>query len=467
MVCLVRDPDRLNLSSTIKDQVDVRTFDLSQAPQNFDLPTDIDTAYYLVHSMSSQNSDFEEMEEQTARNFVAYTDQTSCKQIIFLSGLMGGQQLSPHMRSRKNVEETLAEAKAALTVLRAGIIIGSGSASFEIMRDIVEKLPLMVTPRWLNTQCQPIAIRDVLGYLAEVNGNPECLNQTFDIGGNDVLTYKEMLLQLAEVRDLQRYIYTVPVLTPKLSSYWLYFVTSVSFPLAQNLVNSLKSEAIVHNNSIRDIIKRDLLSYKEAIELAFTRVKQNEVVSSWKDAFNFPSTGLSVNEFIEVPENGCFIDQRTKEVKQDKEQVIENIWRLGGDNGWYVANELWELRGILDKFVGGVGLRRGRRSPTELYVGDALDFWRVLVADKQKGRLLLYAEMKLPGDAWLEFKIEDKDGDSYLKQTATFRPKGLSGRLYWYSIQPFHNFIFDGMAHALVTRKPKNILSGKEEKAAS
>lgn len=462
VVCLVRDPERLNLPPTLGKQVQVCVFDMLEPAANFNLPTDIDAAYFLVHSMGSHNQNFEEMEATTARNFVGYINATTCKQIIFLSGLMSGNDLSPHMRSRKNVEDMLKTANTAHTILRAGIIIGSGSASFEIMRDIVEKLPVMVTPRWLNTKCQPIAIRDVLGYLAAVNGNTDCYNRTFDIGGNDVLTYRQMLLRLAKVRNLQRYIYSVPVLTPKLSSYWLYFVTSVSFPLAQNLVNSLKTRATVQDNSIRDIIPRELLSYEEAIELAFTRVKQNEVVSSWKDAFNTPATDFTIGEFIEVPENGCFIDRRTRKLKQDPEHVIENIWRLGGDNGWYVADLLWELRGVADKLVGGVGLRRGRRSPTDLHAGDALDFWRVLVADKNKGRLLLFAEMKLPGDAWLEFKIEERDGAAHLVQTATFRPTGISGRFYWYSIQPFHNMIFNGMADRIASLKPKKPRVKKE-----
>lgn len=452
VVCFVRNPQRLTLPPSLKKQVDVAVFDLLEQPDKQTLPADIDAAYYLVHSMSTNEADFEELEFKASVNFVDYINSTSCTQIIFLSGLMNDKVLSPHLRSRKRVEENLKLANAATTILRAGIIVGSGSASFEIIRDIVEKLPVMVTPKWVDTKCQPIAIRDVLQYLTGVLALKSAYNDTFDIGGPDVLTYKQMLLQFAEVRGLKRHIHVVPVLTPRLSSYWLYFITSTSYPLAKNLVDSMKTEVIVKDDRIKSLVPGECLSYKDAVSMAFDKIKQNDVVSSWKDAFSASQAPFEVDDFVEVPDHGCFKDYRKKDILIDHEAVIENIWRIGGENGWYIADTLWELRGLLDKMVGGVGLRRGRRSPTDLTPGDALDFWRVLVADKGKGRLLLYAEMKLPGEAWLEFRLNGQNTDQpYLEQIATFRPDGLGGRAYWYSILPFHDMIFEGMAKALVS----------------
>jgi hypothetical protein len=265
-----------------------------------------------------------------------------------------------------------------------------------------------------------------------------------------------MLLQFAEVRGLKRYILTLPVMTPRLSSYWLYFVTSTSYKLAVNLVNSMKIEIIA-----RDFQKPELqemlgiipISYTEAVKMAFAKIDQNEVISSWKDSLVSSSKDSNLFQQIKVPINGCFIDRREKSILTSPESVLENIWSLGGKRGWYYANFLWKIRGYLDKLAGGVGLRRGRTNRKDINAGDALDFWRVLVADKKGMRLLLYAEMKLPGEAWLEFKIEKKSDCYSLVQTATFRPKGLMGRLYWYMVFPFHFLVFDGMARRIAQQK--------------
>ena len=262
-----------------------------------------------------------------------------------------------------------------------------------------------------------------------------------------------MLLQLAEVRGLKRFIFTVPVMTPRLSSYWLYFVTSTSYMLAINLVNSMKIEVVAKNNELEKLLGINPISYKEAVQLAFQKIEQNNVLSSWKDSLVSSYSDNSLLEHINIPTNGCFVDKREKEITSSVEGVLDNIWSIGGERGWYYADWLWHLRGFLDKLVGGVGLRRGRTSKTEIHTGDTLDFWRVLAADKQNKRLLLYAEMKLPGEAWLEFKIVEKNGKNFLKQTATFRPKGLLGRMYWYSVLPFHYFVFDGMAENVVNFK--------------
>lgn len=414
---------------------------------------DIDAAYYLIHSMSSNVKDFGSLEETSTNNFIKLIKQTSVKQIIYLGGITNEEKLSKHLASRKRVEEILAASGIPLTSIKAGIIVGSGSASFEIIRDLVEKLPVMIAPKWLNTKHQPIAIRNILEYLTGVLLKPETFNKSYDVGGPDILSYKEMLLQFAEVRGLKRFIFTVPVMTPRLSSYWLYFVTSTSYMLAINLVNSMKVEVVAKDNELEKMLGIKPISYKEAVQLAFQKIEQNNVVSSWKDSLVSSYVDNSLLEHINVPTNGCFVDKREKEITTSVERVLENVWSIGGERGWYYGDWLWHLRGFLDKLVGGVGLRRGRTNKTEIHTGDTLDFWRVLAADKENKRLLLYAEMKLPGEAWLEFKIVEKNGKNFLQQTATFRPKGLLGRLYWYSVLPLHFFVFNGMAENVVKYK--------------
>jgi uncharacterized protein YbjT (DUF2867 family) len=446
VICCVRDKDRFVVKEQGRSQVSVLEMDfLTQPSADIALPLNIDAAYYLIHSLKTSVGEFGETEAIAAEHFKHLMETVGVKQVIYLGGLDNTENLSPHLRSRKNVGEILGTGSYALTILRAGIVIGSGSASFEIIRDLVEKLPVMVTPRWLLTRSQPIAVRNVIEYLSGVLMNERCMNRAFDIGGPDILTYKEMLLLFAEERGLKRWIFALPVMTPRLSSYWLYFVTSVSYTLAVNLVNSMKTEVICGENTIMSIIDIPLVTYREALRLAFDKIEQNDIVSSWKDAFSSGVISTRLSEHIAIPERGCFIDRRSISLSAGIESVVEKIWSIGGENGWYYGTWLWEVRGILDKFAGGVGLRRGRLHQHELNPGDPLDFWRVLFADKNGKRLALYAEMKLPGEAWLEFRIEDRDGMSMLVQTATFRPKGLFGRLYWYSLLPFHHFIFNGM----------------------
>jgi hypothetical protein len=302
----------------------------------------------------------------------------------------------------------------------------------------------MIAPQWLQTRTQPIAIRDVISFLTRVLMYEKAYNQSFDIGGPDILTYREMLEIFADVRGLKRWILTVPVMTPNLSSYWLYFITSTSFSLAKNLVNSMKTEVVCRPNTLADQLNIQPISYRKAIELAFDKIEQSNVVSSWKDSMISGRFDTHLEDFVEVPTHGCFTDVRTYKV-DDTNAALERFWSIGGDKGWYYANWLWKIRGFLDKLVGGVGLRRGRTNETDIHPGDSLDFWRVLYADKENKHLLLFAEMKLPGEAWLEFKI--KDGE--LIQTATFRPKGVWGRLYWYSVFPFHELVFRGMGKAI------------------
>jgi uncharacterized protein YbjT (DUF2867 family) len=441
VVCCVRDKNRFNTAKYNHSNLKLIEADFLVKESLQTIPNDIDVAYYLIHSMSTATGDFESMEEVCAQNFKERINQTNAKQVIYLSGIINSVELSKHLSSRKNVETILTDSNFALTTLRAGIIVGSGSASFEIIRDLVEKLPFMITPRWLKTKSQPIAIRNVVEFLIGVIGRTETYNNSYDIGGPDILSYKEMLLRFAQIRGLKRRIVIVPVMTPKISSYWLYFVTATSFALAKNLVNSMKVEVICQPNNLAETLGIKLIDYDTSIKLAFDKIEQNQVISSWKDAQTSEIISKGLSQYIQVPVNGCFKDIRKLKVINSDES-LKKIWSIGGKSGWYYGNWLWELRGFLDQLIGGVGMRRGRKNDYEIFPGDALDFWRVLLADKNEKRLLLYAEMKLPGDAWLEFKIDE---NNILTQTATFRPLGLLGRIYWYSVLPFHGFIFKGM----------------------
>lgn len=446
VVCCVRDKERFNDKKYGSARLSVIEVDFLKAETTQVIPTAIDVAYYLIHSMSTQSGDFGAMEETCATNFRNRIAQTQAKQVIYLSGITNTAELSKHLSSRRNVETILSGGSFALTTLRAGIIVGSGSASFEIIRDLVEKLPFMIAPRWLNTKCQPIAIRNVVEFLIGVIGKTATYNNSYDIGGPDILVYKEMLLRFAKNRGLKRRIVIVPVMTPRISSYWLYFVTATSYALAKNLVNSMKVEVICKPNSLGDMLGIVPIDYDTAIKMAFDKIEQNQVLSSWKDAQTSNLLNAGISKFIEVPTNGCFKDVRSRQLATDN-FALDKIWKIGGKTGWYYGNLLWRFRGFLDKVFGGVGMRRGRRSDTELQKGDALDFWRVMVASKEERRLLLYAEMKLPGEAWLEFRI---DNQNVLWQSATFRPLGLLGRFYWYAVLPFHGFIFNGMLNKLV-----------------
>lgn len=441
VVCAVRNAQRLSVNKQTRARIEVVEIDFLDDNAEGIIPEDIDAAYYLIHSMSSSTSDFDEKEEKSARNFNTYLEPTSCKQVIYLSGIVNDEELSKHLSSRKNVEDILGEGKFALTVLRAAIIVGSGSASFEIIRDLCEKLPIMITPKWVKTRCQPIAIRNVIEYLLGVLGREEVYNDSFDIGGPDILSYKQMMQQYSKVRKLQLFIIDVPFLSPKLSSYWLYFVTSTSYKLALNLVDSMRIEVITKDTRLQELLGVKPLRYTEAISLAFEKIEQNQVVSSWKDSMVSGRFREDLKPYVKVPKYGCLKDAQKIKVK-DPERVLENIWSIGGAKGWYYGNFLWKIRGFIDKLFGGVGLRRGRTHPDKIYEGDALDFWRVILADKESKRLLLFAEMKVPGEAWLEF---DLDEDNVLHQTATFRPKGIWGRIYWFTMLPFHYFIFGGM----------------------
>ncbi|GET21485.1 SDR family oxidoreductase [Prolixibacter denitrificans] len=456
VVCCVRDKQRFTTNNLPSDQLTVLEIDFLCIQSVEQFPTGIDVAYYLIHSMSSSIDSFDVLEAQTAMNFRKFAEEIGVRQVIYLGGISNDKKLSKHLQSRQKVGDILAGGDYHTTILQAGIIVGSGSASFEIMRDLVEKLPFMLTPRWVLTKSQPIAIRDVIYYLTHVLLDERFFDQRFDIGGPEILTYREMMIQFARARGLKRYIVTVPVMTPRLSSYWLYFVTATSYKLAVNLVDSMKVEVVCKDNRLSEMLGHQPIAFREAVNLAYDRIEQNMVISSWKDALASGRLKGNLSRHIEVPRFGCFKDVKRKKVDVSEKAAIENIWSIGGERGWYYANWLWRLRGLLDKLVGGVGLRRGRRLPNEIKNGDALDFWRVLYADKEEGRLLLFAEMKLPGEAWLEFKMVRGNEHTWLYQVATFRPRGLFGRLYWYLSKPFHFFIFRGMIRRIVRFRPES-----------
>lgn len=445
VICCVRDSNRFYYPAELAKNIKVIEVDFLNQQSVSNIPADIDAAYYLIHSMSSAASNYDELESIAARNFTLHLNHTGAKQVIYLSGIVNDTSLSKHLSSRKAVEDILRSGSVPSTTLRAGIIVGSGSASFEIIRDLVNKLPVMITPKWLNTKCQPIAIGDVLEFLSKALFNPVTYNQSFDIGGPDILTYKEMLQQFAKAKKLKRYIYTVPVMTPKLSSYWLYFVTSTSFKLASALVSSMKVEVICHDKRINTYLGVVPMTYEKALEKALVKIEEDNILSSWKDSLISGRFTGSLAQYLKVPKKNCFIDRRKREVR-DRVSTIEKIWSIGGETGWYYGDWLWSMRGILDKIFGGVGLRRGRTHKKNINAGDVLDFWRVVYANKQEGKLILYAEMKMPGEAWLEFKIINNT----LYQAATFRPKGFLGKLYWYCVLPFHGFIFEGMIQKLI-----------------
>ena len=449
VTAVVRDKNRLQIQDAYRDHLSIVEYDFNKPCEGVELPSTIDVAFYLLHSMSSNNDqDFEELEKITAIHFLELVKPVaSLKQIVYLSGIVNENGLSKHLRSRKNVQDILEGGIVPLTVLSAGIIVGSGSSSFEMVRDLCEKLPVMVCPKWVNTKTQPIAVKNVMQCLTGVMLNEATFGKQYDIGGPEVLSYKEMMLIYGAVRGLSPKILIVPVLTPRLSSYWLYFVTATNYKLARSLVSSMTCETVCKDNRLFELLKIEAITYRKAIEDAFEKIEQNMVISSWKDSFISSNPDRNILNYINVPTFGVFTDRRAFKV-ESHESSLNKIWSIGGRTGWYYGTWLWKLRGYVDKVFGGVGLRRGRTNPNVINIGDALDFWRVILADKQNSRLILYAEMKLPGEAWLELKIEN---DTYV-QVATFRPKGLLGRLYWFVLLPFHAIIFQKMAKIIAAK---------------
>lgn len=415
---------------------------------------DCRAAYYLVHSMNSQTKDYARADRQAALNMAAAAAHAKLERIIYLGGLVPDDpRISEHLRSRAEVGRILQAGEVPATWLRAAMILGAGGASFELMRYLVDRLPVMVTPRWVSTPCQPIAITNVLGYLEGCLDNPRTLGQTLDIGGPEVLSYRELFAIYAQEAGLPpRLLIPVPWFTPKLSSYWIHLITPVPAALARPLTEGLRNEVVVKDDRIRDMIPQELLSCRQAIRRALDRIAQQKVDSCWSDAGNPAPPEWVYCE--DAPYAGGTVYQAAYRacLRAEQAAVWKGIVRLGGPNGWYSHDWLWTLRGLGDKILGGVGRDRGRRHPEQLGVGDALDFWRVLEADAPR-RLLLLAEMKAPGQAVLDIVLE-KVGpqETQLRLIAKFLPRGLLGLVYWRALLPLHDRIFLGLLHGLAQR---------------
>jgi len=397
-------------------------------------------AYYLVHSMVAVGKGYAERDRELAERFGRAAASAGVRRIVYLGGLgEEGDGLSRHLSSRREVEAALAAGGVPVTTLRAAMIIGSGSASFEILRYLVERLPVMVTPRWVRTPSQPIAVRNVLHYLVAVLEEPATIGRALDVGGPDVLTYRELMQQMAAALGLRRrLIVGVPVLTPRLSSLWIHLVTPLSHRIARPLAEGLRNPVVCRGDEARRLMPQRLLTVREAIDAALGRVAAGEVETSWLDAGPVPGDP-------DWSGGTTFVDRRETVVAAPQSTVFAAVCRIGGGHGWYAADLLWRLRGALDRLVGGPGLRRGRRHPERIGFGDALDFWRVTGIEQDR-RLRLRAEMKLPGEAELEFDVEpDGQGATRLIQVARFKPRGLAGLAYWYAVLPLHGVVFRGM----------------------
>jgi uncharacterized protein YbjT (DUF2867 family) len=407
-------------------------------------------AVYLVHSMGG-SADFADADRRAAASFRDGAAAAGVGQIVYLGGLgQDGSTLSPHLQSRHEVGRILADGPVPVTELRAAVIIGSGSASFEMLRNLTEVLPVMVAPTWVRTRCQPIAIRDVLHYLVASLETPEARGRILEIGGPEVVTYEEMMATYAAVAGLRRrLVLRVPVLTPRLSSLWVGLVTPLPAGLARPLVDSLVNEVVVADRSADEVLPHRCMPFREAVELAIRRVEGLQVPSRWSDATlpgRSPADPLPTDP--DWAGGTLLVDEQRASTSSSPEAVFATVSGVGGRRGWYVADWLWSVRGWLDVAVGGVGMRRGRRHPDELRVGDALDFWRVEAHDPPEV-LRLRAEMRLPGEAWLEWRVEPSAEGCTLHQRALFHPRGLLGRLYWYALVPFHGLIFGRLCRAL------------------
>ncbi len=403
--------------------------------------------YYLVHSMNPEVGDFAKADRTAAQNMVAAAEKCGVERIIYLAGLgEDSAELSHHLQSRREVEHVLNSGKVPVTVLRAAMIIGSGSASFEILRYLVERLPVMITPRWVATRCQPIAVRNVLHYLVSCLDCPETVGETFDIGAEEIVNYSDLMRIYAEEAGLpKRLIIPVPVLTPRLSSYWIHLVTPIPAALAKPLAEGLRNPVLCKDNRIRELIPQELLDCRHAIRFALEKMRLQQVETSWSDAGTLAPVEWSSQEDPDWAGGTIFKDDRRMLVEGTAEQLWPSVVGIGGKTGWYYADWLWHIRGWIDRLIGGPGLGRGRRDPSEVRPGDALDFWRVLAVEPGH-RLKLVAEMKVPGEAVLELVLtECTDGTTEVRQCARFKPQGLLGLLYWYSVLPLHNLVFVGM----------------------
>jgi uncharacterized protein YbjT (DUF2867 family) len=452
---MVRHPERLR-DMPWYDDVEVAVADAGDIDSLISALVDVDVAYYLLHSLQ-HGQELETEERRLARNFANAARINNVSRIVYLGGLAPDiplGKMSPHMRSRVEVGETLRASGIPVAELRAAVIIGSGSASFEMLRYLTERLPAMITPRWVRTKTQPIAVRDVLRYLVRAADLPPEVSRSFDIGGPEVISYENMMHRYAAVAGLpKRVILPINLLSPGLSSHWVGLVTPVPRRLAKPLVQSLRHNSVCLENDIKRWIPdppEGLMGFDQAVSLALQRVRDADVATRWSSA-SYPGTPSDPLPTDPDWAGGTlYTDVRTVESSASPAEMWRAVERIGGDHGWYSASFLWEVRGLMDRLAGGVGLRRGRRDPDQLLVGDCVDFWRV--EERQPPHLLrLRAEMKMPGLAWLEFTITEKPGGgSVLQQRAVFYPHGLTGHGYWWSVAPFHRFVFPGMAAHVV-----------------
>jgi uncharacterized protein YbjT (DUF2867 family) len=440
--CLVRRP--AGLASQVGEATEVVEGDVLEAESLGPALAGVESAYYLIHSMGS-GRDFEERDRTAARNFGSAARRAGVRRIIYLGGLGHGPDLSPHLRSRQEVGEILRESGVPVLELRASIVIGSGSLSFEMIRALVERLPVMITPRWVEVEAQPIAVDDLLAYLVAALDVPLTESRVFEIGGSDRVSYGDLMREYARQRGLRRVMIRVPVLTPWLSSLWLGLVTPLYARVGRKLAESIKHPTVVRDPSALEVFPVQPRGIREAIAAAIRNEEREIAQSRWSDAF---SSGGEGRHSAGVHVGNRFVESRTREVDVGPEAAFAPIRRIGGETGWYAYDWLWRLRGFLDLLVGGVGVRRGRPSPEDLHVGDALDFWRVEAYEPNR-RLRLSAEMKLPGRAWLEFEVVSRKGGATIRQTALYEPVGLFGLVYWYGVYPLHRLVFSGMLHGI------------------
>lgn len=446
--CLVRNPGKAKDKKW--EGVEIYQGDVLDAESLEKSMEGVDLVYYLVHLMRDSGDDLIAMETEAAQNVVNAAENNGVQRIIYLGGL-GRDAPSPskHLQSRHKTGDVLRTGNVPVTELAAGVIIGSGSASFEVMHHLVNKVPVMITPKWVRLQTQPIGISDILNYLLEAAENPDTVGEIFDVGCPEVITYREMMLSVARELGLKRYLIPVPVLTPKLSSYWLNFVTPVPVSIGRTLIESLTSNTVCRDSRAREVFSFQPQSFYEVVKQALLPIQNDGYIEThWTGASHGSQEFLGETTNVKA-------DVRKREVKAPPERVFQQIQCIGGDNGWYFADFLWRIRGFIDKRLGGVGLNRGRRDAYELFKGEAVDFFRVedIVANQ---RLLLKAEMKTGGSAWLEFKVEENDqGHTLLTQTAYYYPHGLIGYSYWFLVYPIHAYVFGGMIREIAKNAKK------------
>ena len=447
---LVRSRARA-LSRSWADQVEVEVGDVLSSQSLSQALAGVDTAFYLVHSMS-KGGDFHELDVQAARTFGEAAAKAGVKRIIYLGGLgVADASLSPHLRSRQETGRALRESGVSVTEFRSAIVVGTGSISFEMIRYLVERLPVMVCPRWVYSRIQPIAVDDLLDYLVAALDTPESRDKTIEIGGKDVTTYKGLMLGYAEARGLRRLLLPVPVLTPRLSSYWVHWFTPIPAGITAALVEGLRNDVVVTNDLAQSLFPhirpRD---YASAIGRVLEDLDEGRIDTSWSDTAG-RATDLTRPVRLES-RHGMIIERRWRKVEAPARDVYRTFTGIGAGRGWYFANWAWRLRGMIDRMLGGAGLRRGRRHPDDLRIGDALDFWRVEDLEFDRS-VRLRAEMKLPGRAWLNYEVREAgDGTAHLEQTAAFIPRGLMGLVYWYALYPIHSWVFRGQIEAIARR---------------